>query len=180
MLDKSLRTSSVQRLFLVCPTDCIEQTILNDFKGKAFFCTALGVYFEFDFVMQSNLWDLICEQSIKQVVFVTAIDNVFYENVFNEKLKLNFPADEALAGVKKRISKHLIQPGVFSSNYHLLVANYLKNQSRRLMSSSYLGSRLRSEKISVNAYVYDPMKKHFSSCRKTEQMGNLINSISPN
>ncbi len=180
MPNKSLKTSSVKRLFLICPTDCLEEPILNHFAGEGYFYTALGAYFEFDFMAQSSLWDLICEHTIEQVVFVTAIDNVFYQDVFNKNVKHNYPVDEALAKVKKEISKHQIQPEVFSSNFHLLVAKHLKSQKKRLLSSSYLGNRLSEEKITIDAYAYQPEKRLFSSYHEIEKMGYMLNNISNN
>lgn len=169
MPNRFVKTNSKKILFLICPTDSMEKSILTHFSGVGYFYTALGVYFEYDFTMQSELWELICEHRIEEVVFVTAFNNVFFVDVSNKNVKHSYPVDEALAEAKSRISKHLIQPEVFSSNYHLLVANHLKHQKRRLLSTNYLGSRLKKEKIMVNAYAYHPEKINFPATVKSKR-----------
>jgi len=180
MPNKNLKKNSIKRLFLICPTDRMEQLIVNHFRGEVYFYTALGAYFEFDLRVQSKLWDLIGEYRIEQVIFVTAINNVFYKQVFDKNEKHNYPIDEILAETKKEISKHRIHPEVFSSNLHLLAARHLKNQKQRLLSTRFLGNRLREKNIIVDAYAYQPEKKIFSSYREIEKMGCLLKSISYN
>jgi len=180
MLNKSLGEKSVKRLFLICPTDNIEQLICNNFTGEAFFYTALGGYFEFDFNTQSNLWDLICKKNINQIVFVSAINNVFYKHAFEKNVKHNYPVDEALSETKKKVFKYLMHPEVFSSNFHLLAARHLINQKKRLLATRYLGNHLKREKVSAKAYVYQPEDNFFYSPREIEEKGYLINSLSYN
>ncbi len=174
------RKTLSKTLFLVCPTDNMEQLILNNFKGEAFFYTALGVYFEFDFRTESRLWELICENGINQIIFVSTIHNIFYQHAYARKGKHNFPIDKVLAETKKKISKNLIQPEAFGSNFHLLAAKHLRNQKKRLLSSPYLGEHLKKEKIPVKAYVYEAHEKIFYHLREIEQRGYLLNSISNN
>ena len=180
MPKNSLKSTSIRSLFLICPTDNLEQDISNDFAGEAFFCTALGGYFEFDLETQSNIWDLICEKGINQIVFVSGINNVFFKHAFEKNVKHDFRVDEALSKTKKKIFKHLIYPEVFSSNFHLLAAHHLANQKNRLLSTSYLGGYLKREEILVKAYVYQPEDNFFYPLNKIEEKGYLLSGISYN
>jgi hypothetical protein len=146
MSNKSLKSSSMRRLFLICPTDNLEQVISNDFEGETFFCTALGGYFEFDLKTQSNVWDLICENDINQIVFVIGINNVFFKHAFEKKVKHNYRVDEALSKTKKKIFKHLMYLEVFSSNFHLLAAHHLANQKKTITVYSLFGKSFKKRK----------------------------------
>ena len=180
MPKNSLKSTSNRSLFLICPTDNLEQDISNDFPGEAFFCTALGGYFEFDLETQSNIWDLICEKGINQIVFVCGINNVFFKHAFEEKVRHNYRVDEALSKTKKKIFKHLMYPGVFSSNFHLLAAHHLANQKKRILATLYLGNQLKREKIFVKAYVYQPEGHFFYPLNEIEEKGYLMQRISYN
>jgi len=180
MSNKSLKSSSMRRLFLICPTDNLEQVISNDFEGETFFCTALGGYFEFDLKTQSNVWDLICENDINQIVFVIGINNVFFKHAFEKKVKHNYRVDEALSKTKKKIFKHSMYFEVFSSNFHLLAAHHLANQKKRLLSTLYLGNHLKREKISVNSYVYQPEDDFFYPLNEIKEKGYQMQMISYN
>ncbi len=180
MLNKSLNKESINRLFLICPTDNMEKPILNHFNGSSYFYTALGAYLEFDYESQSKLWDLVYELEIEKIVFVTSINNVFCRQVFNSMQNRNYPVDIVLAETKKEISKHLIQPEVFFSNIHLLIAKHLKNQKERLLATSILGNHLKEQNIFVEAYAYHPEKWTFSNCYEVEKIGNFLSEFSCN
>jgi len=180
MPNNYLRTDPINRLFLICPTDCIEQPIHQYFDGNGYFYTALGAYFEFDFKVQSTLWELICDRNIKEVIFVTAINNLLYQDVFDRNEKHNYPVDQALEIARNEITNHTKPHKAYYSNYHLLVAHHLKKQKHRLLSTHYLGNRLRDNNIDIDVYVYQPNKEKFCSHREIEETGYLLNSISYN
>lgn len=173
MHDKSLG----KRLFLICPTENTEQLIRNHFTGEAFFCTALGGYFQFDFNTQSNLWDLICKNNINQIVFVSSIDNVFYKQAFKRNIKHSYHIDNVLSETKKNIFEHSLHSNIFSSNFYLLAARHLTNQKKRLLSTNYLGSNLKREQVSVKAYVYQPKDNSFYSPRGIKEKEYLTKNI---
>ncbi len=180
MPDKDLGSVLCNRLFLICPTDYIEQAIQNQFNGETYYYTALGVYFEWDHKIESWLWELICEQGIDQIVIVSAIDNIFYSGDLDKNSRRSYPIDEAVIETKKKLSKHLMQPEIFSSNLHLLVARHLANQKQRFLETTSLGSRIRSGGIEVKAYVYRPQEETFCSLEECIQRGNLLSSVSVN
>ncbi len=167
---------SISRLFLVCPTDGMEQHIRKEFKGEAFFYTALGLYMDFDAESENELWQLIVEKNIDQVVFVSSFSNVFYNDSFDKKRRRNYPVDIALDITRKKDIKH---PS-FAPNIYLLAAKHLENQKHRLLSTDYLGYHLTQNKIPVVAYVYQPKSEFFCSISEIEKRGFWLDKISAN
>jgi len=172
--------TSGNRLFLTCPTDGMEQPILKEFKGESFFYTALGVYLELDFKAQSSLWNLIYENDINQIVFVSSVDNIFYKNLLEERGKHNSPVDRILYHTQRRIFYQFTPLEAFSSHYYLLAASYLKDQVKRLLSTDYLGAHLIKEQIAVEAFVYHPEDKVFYDHHDIEEKRYLLNTFSYN
>ena len=117
---------SINRLFLVCPTDGMEPLIRKEFEGEAFFYTALGACFEFDIQTENSLWEMILDNDIRQIVFLSSTSNVFYQDAFSKQQKRDYPIDVALAKTRKSIFHHKS----FTPNVHLLAANHLKSQKK--------------------------------------------------
>lgn len=161
---------------MVCPTDGMEQLIRKKFEGEAFFYTALGLYFEFEIQSENDLWQLIVNNSVKQVVFVSSIKNVFYSDAFARNRKQCYSIDEALDKTLKSNIKH---PS-FVPNIHLLAAKHLENQKQRLLSTGYLGYQIVQAGIPVEAYVYKPQTKSFCSLNEVNARGSLLNDFCAN
>ncbi len=176
MHESSLGNEQLSRLFLVCPTDNIEQVVRKNFEGEAFFYTALGVHFEFDRQTESDLWEIIVEKSIDQVVFVSSIENVFYEDAFGNARKRNYQIDAVLTKARMKISK----PTSIAPNIHLLVAVHLASQKSRLLSTEYLGHQLTNRDIPVDICVYQPRTESFHSLGEIDEKGHLLDGISSN
>lgn len=67
-------------LFFICPSDCLEYLIRNEFSGDAFFYTSLGVNFKFDLETQQHLWKLIAKYNIENIAFITSANNQFHRH----------------------------------------------------------------------------------------------------
>lgn len=167
-------------LFFACPTDNLELLLRKRCKGEVFFCTALGVHFEFDSEMQHGIWELICENAVDQVIFLSAVNNVFYKQAFEKRRKCSYPVNESLAKTRKKVCGHSVRSGVFFPNIHSLVAGHLTEQIEHLLSTEYLGARLMTEQIAVEACVYDPQNEMYHSLEEIEQKGELLSNISCN
>ena len=175
-----MERAPVNRLFFVCPTDHLEVPIRKQFMGEAFFCSALGVHFEFDIQMQFDLWDLIGENAIEQVIFVSAITNVFYKEAFENPESSGFSIIESLAQTRKKDSNHMKDLQHFFPNLHALAASHLAEQKERLLSSNYLGNLLASEHVAVGAYVYEPRKEAYYHLEEVKKKGEVLSNISFN
>lgn len=169
-----------RRLFFICPTDCIETKIRGEFSGKVFFCSALGLYFKLDFQMQKNLKDLISENCIDQVIFVSDLNNTFYKQTLDETKKLRYTTNGLLSKSREKEPYQPIAQNVFFPNLHSLAANHVQEQKKRLLSSDFLGKYLISENIEVKGYIYQSSKDDYFSLEEIENLGHLFNSIASN
>lgn len=61
--------------YLVCPTDCLENTINKKFKQENYFYTSLGNSFASDGKTINCIKNTIRKHNIKEIYFVLSIDN---------------------------------------------------------------------------------------------------------
>ncbi|MEL7219878.1 MAG: hypothetical protein AAGJ93_01085 [Bacteroidota bacterium] len=172
--------SSKKKLFLVCPTDHMEMLIREKFHGESFFCTALGLYFELDERTQYKLWELIAENNIEQLLFVSRLNNIFYQQAFSDKPQYNYSVSLALAKTRRNLASQSSLKMEAFPNLHRLAAQHIVNQQMRLLASSYLGNHLITRNIEVNACLYQASQQIFYSLSEVEQRGNLLSNISAN
>ena len=66
-----------ETLFLVCPSDCLEARINEQFNTVNYFYTSLGNSFNIDQGSFKNIQELITNHSIKNIYFVLSSDNRF-------------------------------------------------------------------------------------------------------
>ena len=62
-------------LFLVCPTDYLESTINEEFKGDNLFYSSLVNNFSFCTNTVTNLEELVMNNNIKEIYFVLSTQN---------------------------------------------------------------------------------------------------------
>lgn len=171
---------STKTLFLICPTDRIELLILQKIRSKAFFYTALGVDFEFDLDTQCDLRELIVKNRIKRIVFLSAINNVFYRKAFEQRGPYHYPVSRTLARIRKEIYPQRMPPGVFLPNFYGLAARHLAIQKKRLLSTKYLGYHLVEQEIAIEIYFYEPRAEVFYNLEEIEKKGQWLDNISFN
>ena len=176
----SRENTAKNSLFLVCPMDRMEPLIRDKFSGEAFFCSALGVYFEYDIQTQFSLWDLIRENRIDRVIFATSVNNVFYRQAFKKIATTTYPINETLADTRKQLADHLMSSDVLFPNFHLLAAQHMANQKERLLTTQYLGAKLTKGNVEVKAYVYQPQEGVFYNLGEVEKRGHLLSKVSCN
>ena len=77
-----------KRLFLVCPTDCLEVIINQKFKSINFFYTSVGNSFSIDNKTVDNIKELVIKYDIKNIDFILSLDNTFISNNSSLEIKL--------------------------------------------------------------------------------------------
>jgi hypothetical protein len=77
------------KLFLICPTDFIEQPIKKRINSDCFFYTALGLNFHWDIDTVKEVLCLINQYSIDHIVFVSDFRNRLYINSLEDDKSLN-------------------------------------------------------------------------------------------
>lgn len=93
------------KLFLICPTDFIEQPIKKKINADCFFYTALGLNFHWDINTVKEILCLVEQYSIDDIVFVSDFRNRFYINCLDEEKTSNtcasvFKISQTLKSVK--------------------------------------------------------------------------------
>ena len=105
-----------KRLYLLCPTDCLEPIINNTFKYENYFYTSLGNSFASDIETLKGIKELVKNHSIKEIYFVLSKDN---------KIILDALGNQSFSGIK----------GL--NNFY----NEIRKQKKRSKVSAQIGNR---------------------------------------
>ena len=140
-----------KRLFLVCPTDCLEGIINQKFKSINFFYTSVGNSFCIDNKTIDNIKELAFRQGIKNIDFVLSLNNTFISNTSFQKIKLK---DEILNRYQQEIKDKKEQVKIIDQegkNQHLLLSYILNDKIKQLeyQLADYI------KKIKIGAKVYN-------------------------
>jgi len=167
-------------LFLICPTDHLEDILSQTCNTKAFFYTALGANFNWDITTQKNLISLIEKQKIKQIVFVTKHSNLFYQEALEPDSEPLFAVYDTLLKLDKTL------PGYFLNQSHpilrimLLASRNLQRQQKHILETSLLGKALKHKKTIIQSFVYHPENEVFYPPKIIEKKVLLYGMVSSN
>lgn len=140
-----------KRLFLVCPTDCLEGIINQKFKSINFFYTSVGNSFCMDNKTIENIKELVIKHGIKNIDFVLSLNNTFISNTASQEIKLkNTILNKYLQEIndKKEQVKIIDQE---ENNQYLLLSYILNDKIKQL--EHQLADCI--EKIKIGAKVYN-------------------------
>lgn len=141
--------------FLICPTDCLEQTINKSFTYVNYFYSSLGNSFVYDTETIGHLGKIIEKHQIKNIYFVLSTDNKIIENALNNKINSNFSNTRALYDFNSEITKQKEQSKIVSREGNLqfsLLSYFLNNKIKEL--EIQLSSVL-NESIKIGGKIYD-------------------------
>ena len=74
-----------KHLFFVCPTDFLESTISEQFKGDLYFITSLGNSIKFDNDFLDQLKVLLSSQQISEITFLLSLDNSIVKDAMGDQ-----------------------------------------------------------------------------------------------
>ena len=146
-----------KRLFLVCPTDCLEGIINQKFKSINFFYTSVGNSFCIDNKTIDNIKELAIRQGIKNIDFVLSLNNTFISNTSSQEIKLK---DEILNRYQQEIKDKKEQVKIIDqegNNQHLLLSYILNDKIKQL--EYQLADSIK--KIKIAAKVYNRVTNDF-------------------
>ncbi len=112
-------------LYFICPTDCIESIISEEFGGEHYFFTSLGNSLNFDAETVGKIFDLIESKRINEISFVLSSKNKIVLDALGKQdfLGLDGLRDfYILVKKEKEYSQDLWQtsdPQFLISSYHL-------------------------------------------------------------
>lgn len=156
-------------LFLICPTDCIEALISINFKGQAFFYTALGACFEWDIKTQKSLVETIAKKNIRQITLVTKMNNTFFMDKIKVKYNLaNYSIEEALQDIEDKLPQHFTFWDKLPK-LKILATHHLKQEQQKLVNITILGDFISSKNILVNSFLYNDENQKFIKSKTLRQ-----------
>ncbi len=93
------KPKTTKRLFLLCPTWCLETKLINEFKDNSYFMTALGSSFSFDKVQIQQIKSLVCQKGIQKICVVANPKCKFIQNIIQPDTLHNTAVEELLASI---------------------------------------------------------------------------------
>jgi hypothetical protein len=141
--------------FLICPTDCLEQTINKSFTYVNYFYSSLGNSFVYDRETIGHLGEIIEKHQIKKIYFVLSIDNKIVEDALNNKSNHNFSNTRALNNFNIEITKQKEQSKIVSREGNLqfsLLSYFLNNKIKELEIQL---SNVLNESVKIGGKIYD-------------------------
>jgi len=167
-------------LFLICPTDYMENVLNSSYRGKAFFYTALGADFNWDYNTQLDLTEFIENQNIKQIVFVVKSTNLFYQRTDITKYASKFRINETLLGIEESLPECFLNQSHPMLKTMLLASRHMQQQHNQILETSILGNFLKYHKISIKSFVLNPDTALFFRPKTIEKKVLLYGKLSPN
>ncbi|SEL63976.1 hypothetical protein SAMN04487910_2882 [Aquimarina amphilecti] len=167
-------------LFLICPTDYMENVLNRICSTKAFFYMSLGASFSWDIATQKNLIQLIEEQKITQIVFVTKYSNLFYKEVLEPNSEPFLTVYDTLLKLDKTLPDYFLNQSHPILRVMLLASRHLQSQQKHILETSLLGNLIKQKKIITQSFVYHPNNEVFYTPKTIENKVLLYGDLSPN
>ncbi len=167
-------------LFLICPTDHIEDVLRQACSTEAFFYTALGANFRWDIDTQQNLISIIKNQNITQVIFITKNTNLFYREVLEPETEPFFNVTETLLQLDKTLPDYFLDQSHPILRIMLLASRHLQKQQKYLLETPILGKTLKHNKVITKTFVYHPSSHFFYPPKIVENKVLLYGKLSLN
>lgn len=141
-----------KKLFLVCPTDCMETIINKKFKSDNYFYTSIGNAFNVDDITIKTIEKLISKHQIKDVNFILSLDNSFILQTLIGNLNLQAKGLKKHSEDIKRKKRHLEVILKEENNGYLLLSYILNNKIKEL-KLRLIDSH--NNPIKIGAKIYD-------------------------
>ncbi|MEP5341385.1 MAG: hypothetical protein ABJL44_11065 [Algibacter sp.] len=149
--------------YLICPTDCLEQTINKTFKHESYFYTSLGNSFEYDHKTIEYIKKIIEKHNIKNICFVLSINNTI---VLDALINNNFSNIRGLHNFYTEIKKQ---------KEHLKVA-FKSDKLQFTLLSYYLNRKIKELRLQLMHASNQPIKINGKIFNKTESVFTTIYS----
>lgn len=174
------KLKSGNSLFLICPTDHMEDVLRQTCSTEAFFYTALGANFRWDIDTQENLISVIKNQNITQVIFITKNTNIFYREVLEPEIEPFFNANKTLLQLDKTLPKHFLSQSHPILRVMLLASRHLQKQRKYMLDTPILGKALKHHNVITQSFVYHLNSQIFYPPKIIENKVLLYGKLSPN
>ncbi len=149
-----------KRLYLLCPTDCLETVINNRFKNENYFYSSLGNSFYVDINTIESITKMIKTHDINKVSFVLSSSNHIVKDALGTQ---DFIQLRGLSCLYHQISIQKKHSDIFwktDYNEFSVLSYYLNTKIIELQSE--LG-RINMGPIVINGKIYDRLTNSFKN-----------------
>jgi hypothetical protein len=138
-------------LFLLCPTDCLESKINEEFKGDNLFYTSLANNSSFDSKTIREIEELVNRYSIKEVYFVLSKQNKIISKVM---IGQSFSQIRGLQNFNSQINKHKEHSMLFWDSTDILgvIISYYINQKIEQLKENFRSDI--NKLVSIKGKIY--------------------------
>jgi hypothetical protein len=145
------------KLFLICPTDFIEQPIKMKINSDCFFYTALGLNFHWEINTVQEILYLVEQFLIDDIVFVSDFRNRFYIDCLDNKktLKSCASALEICLTIKSVEPKYYFNK-IYDEKLKLLASKHMLRQENNL--KQLLDSK---QRYKISSLLFDKILNTF-------------------
>ena len=147
-----------ETLFLVCPSDCLEARINEQFNTVNYFYTSLGNSFNIDQGSFKNIQELITNHSIKNIYFVLSSDNRF---ILDALERHSIFIDKRLASFYKEIYEHKYlseKTWITDNEEHLIISHFLNKNIEQLDQKLH---SITTYPLTIKGLIFDSLNNNF-------------------
>lgn len=127
-------------LFLICPMDFLESTIIRSFRGEKFFCTCLGNQHCLVNGTVSDIQSMIDFYKINKILFVARIDNDYIKHIVNTEKVLIDPLFDRSAIINSSSSDSNTSFEIYEMQNYLLKQATLLGKELKPAYNGLLGA----------------------------------------
>ena len=147
-----------ETLFLVCPSDCLEARINEQYNTVNYFYTSLGNSFNIDQGSFKNIQELITNHSIKNIYFVLSSDNRF---ILDALERHSIFIDKRLASFYKEIYEHKYlskKTWITDKEEHLIISHFLNKNIEQLDQKLH---SITTYPLTIKGLIFDSLNNNF-------------------
>ncbi len=142
----------------MCPTDCLEARINEQYNTVNYFYTSLGNSFNIDQLSLKNIQELIKKHSIKNIYFVLSSDNRFILDALKGQFSNKIGNLESFYKEIKH-QKIISEKTCYTdNNEHLIISHFLNKKINQLHKEL---ANFEANNFHIRGLVYDKYKNSF-------------------
>lgn len=157
------KTKTNKRLFLLCPTWCLETKLRKQFKDDPYFMTALGCSFSFDKSQVEQIKSLIHQNGVEKICVVANPKCKFIQNIINPKSLYNTRAEELLASIYHKKYDEIQQEHSFEDKCRKLSIYHAELQLAHFMRIPEILACIENHNIDISVLLNHTTQTHKSS-----------------
>lgn len=148
-----------KRLYLLCPTDCLESIISNTFKYENYFYTSLGNSFAPDTETLKSIKQLIEKHHIKEIYFILSMDNQIVLDAFGDQ---NFSKIAGLSNFFIEIEKQNRRSEIVAQSWNrqFSIISYYLNKKIKMLQLEL--NNLSNGPIKIGGKMYNKYQDAFA------------------